>query len=71
MATDQKPSPSGVWAVGSCHHTGIVPVQAEDVVWEAARKGVEIGQVDLAEVVSHGAILVTAPVSVKNGAPGA
>ena len=52
-------------------HRRLVPVQAEDVVWEAARKGVEIGQVDLAEVVSHGAILMTAPVSVKNGVPGA
>ena len=38
-------------------HRRLLPVQAEDVVREAAGERVEVGQVDLAEVMHHGAIL--------------
>jgi hypothetical protein len=50
VATEQNPSPSGVWAVG---------------------EPVEIGQVHLAEVAHHRAILTTVADSVKNGGQGA
>ena len=47
MATDQKPSPSGVCSVGSCHHTGASrAVPLEQVVREAVGEVVEVGEVD-------------------------
>ena len=49
----------------------LLPMQAEDVVREAAGEGVEIGQIHLAEVTNHGVILTTISHSVKNGAQGA
>ena len=48
----------------------LFPMEAEDLVWESIGEGVQVGQVHLAEVVRHGAILMTGPHSVKNGAPG-
>ena len=65
------------FAVGSVRgglvppHRRLVPVQPEDVVRESIGKGVEIREVDVAEVVQHGAILVTRAGWVKNGDPGA
>jgi hypothetical protein len=52
-------------------HRCLIPVESEDVVRESIGKGVEIRQVDVAEVVHHGAILVTTPGWVKNGDRGA
>ena len=49
----QKPSPSGVCAVGGCHHTGASAAQpVEHVVREAVGERVEVGEVDLHRTVS-------------------
>ena len=47
VATDQNPSPSGVWTVGSCHHTGASSRCSRKTCAGSPREGVEIGQVDL------------------------
>ena len=53
VCTDQNPSPSGVCAVGACHHTGAGAAEhGEDVVREAVRELVEIREIDPVEV--HG-----------------
>ena len=63
--------------VGSVHgglvppHRRLVPVEPEDVVRESVGKGIEIRQVHVAEVMHHGAILMTGPDWVKNGDQGA
>jgi hypothetical protein len=46
-------------------------VEPEDVVRESIGKSIEIREVDVAEVVHHGAILVMGPGWVKNGDRGA
>jgi len=67
VATEQKPSPSGVW--GSCHETGAGSRWAR-TGGGAPGEGVEVGEVDLPEV-HHRVILTGLPAGVKNGAPGA
>ena len=69
-----RPEPLAVGGVGR----GLVPpdgcqlpVQAEDVVGEAAGERVEVGEIDLPEVLDHRAILPAPSAWVKNGAPGA
>ncbi len=48
-----------------------LPVGTEKFVREAVGEGIEIGEVDLLEVVRHPAILVAGSAGVKNGVPGA
>ena len=52
-------------------HRCLVSEEPEDVVRESIGEGVEIRQIDVAEVVNHRAILVTRPGWVKNGNRGA
>ena len=54
VCTDQKPSPSGVCAVGSCHSTGrVAPQPGEHVVREPVREQVEIGEIDVRAGISR------------------
>jgi hypothetical protein len=71
VATDQKPSWSGVCTVGSCHQTGAWSRWSRKMsCGNPPGEDVEIGQVHRAEVVHYGAILMTEPGSVKNGCSG-
>ena len=48
--TTQNPVPSGVWLVGSCHHTGASAAQPrERVVGEPVGEERQVGQVDVVE----------------------
>ena len=62
--TTQKPTPSGVWAVGSWNHTGAsCAQQGEGVVGEPVGERRQICQVDVAEAQGHPpAPFVAAPV---------
>ncbi len=52
-------------------HRRNLPMDAEYVMRETVGERVEIGEVDPAQVVRHGAILTAVLAGVKNGAPGA
>ncbi len=61
-----------MWAVGSGHQTGASSRWAQkDLVGKPPGEGVEVGEIDLPEVLDDRVILTGLPAGVKNGAPGA